>query len=144
MATTKAAGISLADLDARSTSEVPFEFEYILPNGEGSGVTFKVLGSQSPTVVAEVNKLLDARRRKEAAAEITARSSRNPAAFTPISEDIDFSQRVIAARLKGWSLDDEFTPENALKLVRSNQHIADQISEVSNDLGNFMKVSPIS
>jgi hypothetical protein len=66
MTTAKKAGISLADLDARSTSEVPFEFEYILPNGEGSGVTFKVLGSQSPTVVAEVNKLLDARRRKEA------------------------------------------------------------------------------
>lgn len=141
---TKAA-ISLASLDVAKASETPFEFEYLDHDGEPTGVFFSVLGGQSATVSAETQKLLNARRKKEAAAEIRAKTGgrKTEAVFVPIEEDIEFGQRLIAVRLCGWrGIKEEFSPALALQLIQSNQHIADAVAEASNDVGNFTKASP--
>ena len=144
--TTKKTGFSLADLDARTASETPFRFEYMLPNGDGSGVYLHVLGAQSPKVVAEVNRLLNERRRKEALIEAQRRvSTRQAEHFTPVEDDITFGHRLAASRLVGWDgITEPYSPELALQLITSNQSIADQVAEQSGALENFMKSSPAS
>ena len=144
MTTRKTAGFSLADLDARTQSETPFRFEYIQPNGDVSGVFLHVLGAQSPKVTAEVNRLLNERRRKEALVEAQKRvSTRMGETFTPVEDDIAFGHRLAAVRLVGWEgITEPYSPELALQLITSNQHIADQVAEQSGALENFMKTSP--
>jgi hypothetical protein len=133
--------ISLASLDARKASEQPFEFEYITPQNEFSGIFLSVLGAQSPSVVAETARLLTERRRKEVAS--AAVRSRSAAQALTVEDDIEFGQKVTAVKLVGWrGITEEFTPERALQLIQSNTDVADQINSVSNDLANFMKASP--
>lgn len=144
MTTAKKAGLKLADLDARTKSDTPFRFEYILPNGDGSGVFLHVLGAQSAKVTAEVNRLLNDRRRKEAFAEAQRRvSTRRNEEFTPVEDDIEFGHRLAAVRLVGWEgLEEPYSPAAGLSLIQSNQHIADQVAEQSGALENFMQGSP--
>ncbi len=134
-------GISLASLDARSASDTPFRAEYISPDGKPSGVFLLILGAQSSTVIEATQKLLNGRRRQEAFASAQAsRSGRNTPTFTPVEEDIEFGQTLTAIRLAGWEgITEPFSPELALRLVQSNSHIGDFITEVSADLSNFMK-----
>lgn len=135
--------LSLSDLDARSASDAAVEFEYILPSGEPSGVFLSVLGAQSDKVTSEVNRLVNDRRKKEAAAASTRMGGRDQAVFTPIEDDIAFGQRLSAIRLTGWrGIKEDFSAENALKLCQSNADIADQVMRTSNDSARFMKSSP--
>jgi hypothetical protein len=152
--------LSLDSLDARKASEVPVEFEYFGPDLKPSGLFFKVLGGQSPAVVEQTQRLLNERRKRDAVAAAAPRAGgQADAAFTPVEDDIDFSQKLSAVRLVGWRGDGEtdgltpeekerfspiaeaYTPELALKLIRSNVHIKDQVDAVSNDLARFMKAS---
>lgn len=146
MIMTKTASFSLADLDARKASDGAFEFEYVLPDGEGSGVFLSVLGGQSKTVQDEANRLINERRRKEAVQAAQAKTSRNPETYTSVESDVEFGQRLAAVRVVGWrGIKETFSPELALSLCRSNQDVASQVLERSNDMANFMKPSsPIS
>jgi hypothetical protein len=140
---TKAPAISLNSFDARSASETPFEFEFIHPNGEASGLFLSVLGGQSKQVTDEVNRLMNERRRKEHARDINARTGgRKVDDFTTVESDIAFGQRVAAVRIVGWrGIPEQFTPELALELCQSNADIATQVNAMSADVGNFMKSS---
>jgi hypothetical protein len=140
---TKTAPVSLKSLDARASSDIPFEFEYILPNGEGSGIFLSILGSQSKTVTEAVNKMMNERRRIAETAELNARTGgRKTAAIIPVEDDIAFGQKMAAIRLVGWKgIAEPFDPDLALELCEMNQDIANQINERSNDLANFMKGS---
>ena len=153
------APFSLDDLDA--SVETPYEFEYEMPNGEMSGVWISVHGSQHPQVVAEIERLVDDRRRREGMAAMRAqKSGRNDEpTFLPTREDREFTNRLAAVRVAGWrkpgeasgltdeqtkrfrGLDAPFSPENALRLVSSNRHISEAVIKESNDLGHFMKAS---
>jgi hypothetical protein len=134
--------LSLSALSAVAASDTPFEIEYVLPNGEGSGVFLSVLGGQSATVQEAVNKMVNDRRRKQAAAEALKKGP-DKADFTPIEDDIAFGHRLTAVRLVGWrGITEDWSAENALTLVRSNADIAEQITSASNNLANFMKASP--
>ncbi|MDP3855337.1 hypothetical protein [Phenylobacterium sp.] len=139
---TKIANLSLADLDARKASEGAFEFEYLQPDGETSGVFFSVLGGQSKIVQDEANRLINERRRKEAVQAAQAKTSRNTETYTSVENDVEFGQRLAAVRVVGWrGIKETFSPELALALCRSNQDIASQVLERSNDMANFMKPS---
>lgn len=132
---------SLDDLDATRASSEAFEFEYVNPAGDTTGIKFKVLGSQSETVTDVVNKLVNDRRRKEAAREIKRKVGVGAKAveFEPLENDIEFGQRLAAVRLVGWTgIKEPFTPEGALKLCQTNRHIAAQITEQSDEMANFM------
>lgn len=134
--------ISIAALNATTASEVPFEFEFIDSDGSATGIFFSVLGDESVTVKAATEKLLDERRRKDAVAEARARVNNrtNEAVFTPVADDIDFGQRMAAVRLVGWlGIEEEFTPELALELIRSNRDIGAQVVRHSTALENFTR-----
>lgn len=131
--------LSLAALNAVTASDVPVEIEYMLPDGSGSGVFLQVLGGQSARVQAEVNRMVNERRKKQAAAAALAKGP-DKADFVPIEDDIAFGHRLTAVRLAGWKgIEEPFTPENAFILISTNAAVAEQVTAASNDLSNFMK-----
>lgn len=137
----KKTGVSLSSLNAVKASDTAFEFEYITPDGENSGVFLSVLGSQSDVVSKAAAKMINERRKKQAAREVGKRLNQKNVDFDTLEDDVAFGQRLAASRLVGWrGIDDPFTPENALVLCQTNSFIASQIMEQSNDLGNFMKL----
>lgn len=143
MIKTEDLGIDIADLDARALSDEAFEFEYIRPDGAGSGVFISVLGSQSDKVSSEINQLVNARRRKDAVAARKSSGARPESAeFTPVEDDVEFGQRLSAVRIVGWrGIKQPYTPDLALKLCQSNAELSAQTLAASNELSNFMKVS---
>lgn len=155
--TAKTAGVSLASLDLRKASDVPFEFEYVGPDGRPTGLWFKVLGAQSEKVSDATNALINQRRKQEAVrAAKASHSGRNadPEVAT-VEDDIDFARRLNAVRLVGWRgpgatdgltreqlerfqpITDPWSEDAALMLVRINPDIADQVAEHSGRLANF-------
>ncbi len=101
-----------------------FEFEYInTATGVRSGVFLSVLGGQSEVVTKEVTMLIN-ERRKQANRE----------------SNIEFDQRLAAVRLVGWrGITEPFTPENALRLCKSNRDITAQITQQSDYMANFIE-----
>jgi hypothetical protein len=135
--------VSLDDLDARKASDKPFEFEYITPSGDGSGIFLSVLGGQSETVTKEVARLMDERSRRKAAREINQKIGvgAKKIEFEPFENDVEFGQRLAAVRLVGWrGISDAWSPENALRLCRSNQNIAAQVTQASDAVENFIGI----
>jgi hypothetical protein len=141
--TTKPAGLSLADLNARKASEVAYEFEYLLPDGSGSGVFLSVVGTHSDTIMKASQELEDARRKREAVRAMKAAKARpDHVEVTPVSEDIDNGTRLVAKRIVAWrGITEPCTPENALTLCQTNPEVSTQVMEASNELGNFMRAS---
>lgn len=135
-------GISLSSLNAVKASEAPFEFEYITPGGEPSGVFLSILGGQSEVVTKTAAKMINDHRKKKAAREASSRfQSKHNVDFDTLESDVEFGQRLAAVRLVGWrGITDPFTPENALELCRINKLIAAQIMEQSENLANFMNL----
>lgn len=135
---------SLDQLDATSASKKAFEFEYRDPTtGDGSGLFFSVLGSESEVVTAEVARLINDRRRKEAAREINRKIGvgAKSAEFETLESDVEFGQRLAAVRLVGWrGITEEWSAANALRLCKSNRDIAKQITDQSDAVGNFIKL----
>lgn len=135
---------SLDDLDATKAGATAFEFEYInSETGEGTGIFLSVLGGESETVTAEVAKLINERRRKQAAREIQQKIGvgAKQVEFDTLESDVEFGQRLAAVRLVGWrGITPAWSPENALRLCRGNRDIASQITKQSEVSANFIKV----
>lgn len=160
-AKTASAGISLAALNARKTADAPFEFEYIGPDNLPSGIFLKVIGSQSDTIVRFVQDEDDAERRANyVRATKNAKARPESADLGSMREDMDSSARKISRRLVGWrgpgetaglskeeaqrflGIEEPWSPENALLLCATNDHLANQVIGKANDLANFMTLSP--
>jgi len=62
--------VSLASLDVATLGDTPFEFEYLTQKGEGTGVFFSVLGSETETITKIANEMVNDRRRKESVAKM--------------------------------------------------------------------------
>lgn len=137
-----AGGVSLSSLNAVKASDTPFEFEYITPAGESSGVFLSVLGGQSEIVTKTAAKMINEHRRKKAAREASAKfGTKNKIEFDTLESDVEFAQQLAAARIVAWrGINDPCTPENALELCRVNKLIAAQVMEQSENLANFMKL----
>lgn len=143
MAKEQSKAFSLDQLDATKAAAQAFEFEYInSATGEGTGIFLSVLGGESETVTAEVAKLVNERRRKQAAREVNQKVGVHKAVeFEPMESDVEFGQRLAAVRLVGWrGISDAWSPENALRLCRSNRDIAAQITQQSDASANFIKL----
>lgn len=136
---------SIADIEAQVSTADAVELEPFLPNGEPSGITLMVLSDQAPGVVAGINELVDKRRRKEQITEAKARGARPGEAIITAAEDADHVRRLTVVRLAGWKgLDDPFTPENAVRLLKAAPTFVSQILNRSAELGSFTKPSPES
>lgn len=138
----KAKTLSLDDLDHAHKSDAAYEFEYLTPDGDGTGVFISVLGGQAETVTREVAALLNDRRRREAMRAMKARGGKKQAAeFDPIEEDIEFGQRMAAIRIVGWrGIAEPFSRENAMRLCATNREVAAQVIEHSDNMANFTKL----
>ena len=132
---------SLADLDAAQAGSKAFEFEY-LNEGTPTGIFFSVLGGQSEVVTAEVAKLVNERRHKQAIREAAKRTNgKKSTEFETMESDVEFGQRLAAVRLVGWrGITEAFSAAGALHLCQSNRDIAVQIVEQSDNVGNFIKL----
>lgn len=157
---TKARSVKLEDLNATTAHDKPHEFEYIDPAGEMSGMFFRVLGREGVTVSSAIAKLVNERRKTDAARMQKTRFGQgtNEVVFDRFEDDLEHGQNMAAVRLVGWrgpgetdgltdeqkarfcAIDAPCTPENALKLCRSNSHIAAQITNRSDFSGNFIKL----
>lgn len=133
---------SLSDLDATKAGEKPFEFEFLDPEGEGTGIFFSVLGSESETVTKEVARLVNERRKKEATRNMNnGFRGKSNVEFESLESDVEFGQRLSAVRLVGWrGIKEEFTREGALLLCQTNRRAAAQITQQSDKPANFMKL----
>jgi hypothetical protein len=133
---------SLDDLDAAKASDEAFEFEYINKAGAPTGIFFSVFGAESEIVRAETARLQNERRRKAAAREINQKIGVNkPVEYDKFEDDVAYGRQMSAMRLAGWrGITDEFTKENALRLCKSNEHIAMAITQASEEMGNFIKL----
>jgi hypothetical protein len=159
--TSKTAGVSLAQLDARKASETPFEFEYIDPKGNLSGIFLSVIGSHSDAMKKAMVASVDEQRRKDLVrAAKNAKARPESAEIGSFAEDIDSGTRQAALRLVSWrapgdtdgltaeqlerfqGIVEPWSTENALLLCRINPEISAQVMERSNDLGNWLSVSP--
>lgn len=136
--------VSLASLNAIKASERAYWFDYLI-DGEPTGIELGVLGDQADAVTSAINKILNDIRRKQAIqAAKNAKGAAADAEFTPIEDDISLGQRLAAVRLIGWrGIDEPFTPENALELVRTNDAARLQTLANSGNLGNFIKPSSL-
>lgn len=133
---------SLDDLDAAKASSEAQPFEFLDRAGEPTGITLFVLGSQSEVVTKEVARLVNERRRKEAARDIKSRIGvgSKMVEFETLESDVEFGQRLAAVRLVGWKgITDPYTPENALKLCTTNRDVAAQVTVYSDNTANFMR-----
>lgn len=145
MAKTEAGkAFSLDQLDSTKAASQAFEFEYISSaTGEETGIFLSVLGGESEAVTKEVAKLVNERRRKQAAREVQQKIGvgAKPVEFETLESDVEFGQRLAAVRLVGWrGISEPWTPENALRLCRSNRDIAAQITQQSDATANFIKL----
>lgn len=134
----------LADLDARKAGETPFPMPFVGPDGGATGVVLMVLGGHCEKVQNAINKAQNDRKAKEILqAQSVAKGAALTTAFTPVEDEKAFVQRLAAVRLAGWSgIKQSYSPELALALCQSNPALADQVIEASNNLANFMKLSP--
>ena len=128
--------VSLENLDLTKQCEDEYEFEYVDPAGNRTGVFISVVGGQSERVrkfnAQEVNRM----RRQE----MLAKKKGKKEDFTPIEDDLEYLVCDAAIRITKWrGIDQECTPENSKKLCRINAVIRQQVIEHSNDLANFTK-----
>ena len=134
---------SIADMEAQVASEETFEFEPLLPDGvTPSGVTFKLKSDLAPSVDARLKDLLCQMKRREQLRAAAASKSR-PGEVTEDYGEMDvMGRRMIAARIAGWSMADEFTEANVLRVLKVWTGLSDQIIGKTADLARFTPASP--
>lgn len=136
--------ISLSALNVTKASETPIRVPFIDTNGEATGVVFLVLGDQSTVVKAGLQELLNEQRRAAAAAEARAPLP-GEVNYRPVQDDVDFVNRSAALRLVGWEgIEETFTPDLGLELVKHNPEARDQIVGASSRVGRFTKRSAMN
>ena len=136
--TKEKAAFSLDDLDATRASAEAFEFEYLMPDGEPSGLFLSVLGGQSEQVTREVARIINERRRRDAVR--AAKRKKDSVEFDTFESDLETGSQLAFVRLVGWrGMVEEFNEANAMRLCSSNRDVAAQIIEQSDLMANFMK-----
>lgn len=134
-ADTKAAGVSIADLNLTKQCESAYEFEYLDPKGNPTGVFLTVLGSQSATVKNWERKTLNAARARTA-----MQIKRGKDVENRVEDDEEFGNDAAVVRIVGWrGITEPFSPGLALTLVENNSELRAQVFKASNDLANFTR-----
>jgi len=127
--------VSIDALNAVQACDAGFEFEYIGPDGKGSGRFFTVIGEQSEQVQEWIRKRLNKLRRDEDMARRRGKEIQRL-----VETDQQFGIESAAIRITGWrGISEECTFDNAVRLCTINPLIRAQVLDASADLGNFMK-----
>jgi len=131
--------VSLAQLNLKAKSDQAYEFEVVdEDDGQGMGIFISVVGEHSKKVQDLITNTVNGQRRAEAIRK--GKSAAKKEDYTPVEEDIDFSNQLAAARIVGWKgISEEYSPENALLLCSTNPSIKDQVTVESQKIKNFTK-----
>lgn len=128
----------LADLNLKAQNNQSYEFEYIDPNDEPTGIFFSVIGGHSDKIV----RLASEQRDKQLLTESMAAKKGKDVPIETTEKQLANRAKLNAARLVGWrGIDEPFTDENALLLVSNNAHISEAIARESEDMRNFTKAN---
>lgn len=129
--------ISLSSLNVEKASDTPFTLAIIdEQSGQDTGIEIDIIGEHSKTIANLVAKAVNGKRE---AARIAA-IKRKDVPADKVEDDLLFGYELAAKRIVGWKgIEEEFTPENALTLVRTNPSIREQIMTGSSNVSNFTK-----
>jgi hypothetical protein len=127
--------LSIDDLDLTAASDAPFDLEVLSIKGVKTGITIQVLGNESQKVQEWTNRQANRIRTQATQKSVTGKDKVRTA-----EEDDEYVIESAVVRIVGWSgLKDEFTKDNATKLMNRNVHVRMQVMTASNDLGNYSK-----
>lgn len=127
--------LSIDDLDLTAASDTPFDLEILNIKGVKTGIIIQVLGSESEKVQEWTNKQANRIRTQATQKSVTGKDKVRTA-----EEDDEYIIESAAVRVVGWKgLKDEYTKDNATRLMSRNVHVRMQVLTASNDLGNYSK-----
>jgi hypothetical protein len=127
--------LSIDDLDLTAASDTPFDLEILNIKGVKTGIIVQVLGSESEKVQEWTNRQANRIRTQATQKSVTGKDKVRTA-----EEDDEYIIESAAVRVVGWKgLKDEYTKENATRLMSRNVHVRMQVLTASNDLGNYSK-----
>jgi hypothetical protein len=129
--------ISLSSLNIEKASDTPFKLAIIdEQSGQPTGIEIDIIGEHSKVIADLVAKAVNGKRE---AARIAAKKGKD-APTEKVEDDILFGYELAAKRIVGWSgIEESFTAENALELVKTNPVIREQIMTASGVVTNFTK-----
>ena len=129
--------ISLSSLNVEKASDTPYTLAIIdEQSGQATGIEIDIIGEHSKTIADLVAKAVNGKRE---AARIAAKKGKDAPA-DKVEDDLLFGFELAAKRIVGWKgIEEEYTPENALTLVRTNPQIREQIMAASGNVSNFTK-----
>jgi hypothetical protein len=129
--------ISLSSLNVEKASDTPFTLAIIDEStGVATGIEIDIIGEHSKTIADLVAKAVNGKR--EAARMATKKGKDVPA--DKVEDDLLFGYELAAKRIVGWvGIEEAFTPELALELVKTNPTIREQIMTASGNVSNFTK-----
>lgn len=134
---------SIADIKAQVAHEETFDFEPLLPSLEPSGVTLKLKSDLAPSVDARLKALIDGNTKKQQLMAAQAEKARpGEAPFTPVDDMATFGRKLIAVRVAGWNMPDEFSEAAAIELLRYWVGLGEQILAATADAARFTPDSP--
>lgn len=127
--------LSIDDLDLTAASDTPFDLEILNIKGVKTGIIVQVLGSESEKVQEWTNRQANRIRTQATQKSVTGKDKVRTA-----EEDDEYIIESAAVRVVGWKgLKDEYTKDNATRLMSRNVHVRMQVLTASNDLGNYSK-----
>ena len=127
--------LSIDDLDLTAASDTPFDLEILNIKGVKTGIIIQVLGSESEKVQEWTNRQANRIRTQATQKSVTGKDKVRTA-----EEDDEYIIESSAVRVVGWKgLKDEYTKDNATRLMSRNVHVRMQVLTASNDLGNYSK-----
>ena len=127
--------LSIDDLDLTAASDTPFDLEILNIKGVKTGIIIQVLGSESEKVQEWTNRQANRIRTQATQKSVTGKDKVRTA-----EEDDEYIIESAAVRVVGWQgLKDEYTKDNATRLMSRNVHVRMQVLTASNDLGNYSK-----
>lgn len=134
---------SLADIKAQVANEDTFDFEPLLPSLEPSGIILKLKSDLAPSVDGRLKELIDANTRKQQLMAAQAEKARPGEAPIASVEDMSaFGRKLIAVRVAGWNMPDEFTEANVMALLRYWDGLGNQILAKTAEAARFTPDSP--
>ena len=126
--------LSIKDFDFASASETPYRLQLKDEVGKKLPVFFHVIGSESEAFKKAVYRIENAARKERA--EAAKQSWRNN--FKPIEADIEEGNELTAERVVGWEgIEEKFDRALLARLFERNAHFAKQVTDCSNNSGNF-------
>ena len=127
--------LSIDDLDLTAASDTPFDLEILNIKGVKTGIIIQVLGSESEKVQEWTNRQANRIRTQSTQKSVTGKDKVRTA-----EEDDEYIIESAAVRVVGWKgLKDEYTKDNATRLMSRNVHVRMQVLTASNDLGIYSK-----